>query len=95
MIMRVSGIRTLFCRSAHLLDLRSRSIAGFQPAQFQFLRCKTMEKLITSFEEVKILIDGRSVPDYVCEGRKPDVRCPDVLGRYQMTVFFVPDGKEH
>lgn len=54
-----------------------------------------MEKLITPFGEIRILIDGISVPYYVREGRKPDVRCPDVLDRYQITVFFVPDGKEH
>lgn len=47
-----------------------------------------MEKLITPFGEIKILIDGISVPYYVREGKNPDVRCPDVLGRYQITVFL-------
>lgn len=54
-----------------------------------------MENLTTPFGEIKILIDGKTVPYVAQEGRKLDVLCPHVLGRYQITVFFIPDGKEH
>ena len=54
-----------------------------------------MENLATPFGEIKILIDGKSVPYVAQEGRKLDVLCPRVLGRYQITVFFIPDGAEH
>ena len=53
-----------------------------------------MEKIITPFGEIKILIDGVSVSYVAQEGRKLDV-CPHLLGRYQITVAFVPDGMEH
>ena len=54
-----------------------------------------MEKLITPFGEIKILIDGKATSYIAEEGRKLDVLCPHVLGRYQITVQFIPDGKEH
>lgn len=54
-----------------------------------------MEKLSTPFGEIKILIDGKSVPYFAQEGRKPDVLCPHVLGRYQIAVQFIPDGENH
>ena len=53
-----------------------------------------MEKLITPFGEIKILIDGIPVSYVAQKGRKLDV-CPHLLGRYQITVDFVPDGAEH
>ena len=56
---------------------------------------KKMEKLLTPFGEINILIDGKPVPYSAQEGRKQDVLCPHVLGRYQITVPFIPDGKEH
>lgn len=54
-----------------------------------------MEKLITPFGEIKILIDGKAASYTAEEGRKLDDLCPHVLGRYQITVPFSPDGKEH
>ncbi|MBR5948325.1 MAG: hypothetical protein IKZ82_06710 [Clostridia bacterium] len=54
-----------------------------------------MERLKTPFGEIQILIDGETTPYFVQEGRPLDVLCPHVLGRYQITVQFVPDGKEH
>lgn len=54
-----------------------------------------MEKLSTPFGEIKILIDGKSVPYSAQEGRKPDVLCSHVLGRYQIAVQFIPDGENH
>ena len=54
-----------------------------------------MERLKTPFGEIQILIDGETVPYSEQEGRKLDVLCPHVLGRYHITVQFIPDGKEH
>ncbi len=54
-----------------------------------------MEKLITPFGEIKILIDGKATSYTAEEGRKLDVLCPHVLGRYQIAVQFTPDGKKH
>lgn len=51
--------------------------------------------LLTPFGEIKILIDKKPVPYSVREGRKLEGLCPHVLGRYQIVVQFVPDGKEH
>lgn len=54
-----------------------------------------MNKLITPFGEIQILIDGIPVPYAAKEGRKYDGLCSNVLGRYQIKISFVPDGKEH
>ncbi|MBR3663823.1 MAG: hypothetical protein IKN64_04110 [Desulfovibrio sp.] len=54
-----------------------------------------MEKLITPFGEIKILTDGKTTSFSAEEGRKLDVLCPHVLGRYRITVQFAPDGEEH
>ncbi|MDY5730896.1 MAG: hypothetical protein SPL05_05065 [Eubacteriales bacterium] len=54
-----------------------------------------MKKLSTPFGEIKILIDGKPVSYFAQEGRKLDVLCPHVLGRYQIVVPFIPDGKNH
>lgn len=54
-----------------------------------------METLITPFGDIKVLIDGQPVPYFSQAGRKLDVLCPHVLGRYQIPVKFIPDGSEH
>ena len=54
-----------------------------------------MDKLLTPFGEIKILIDSESVPYDAQEGRKLENGCPNVLGRYHIAVRFIPDGKEH
>ena len=54
-----------------------------------------MSSLITPFGEIKILIDGKQIPYSAMEGRKLDVLCPNVLGRYQIAITFIPDGKKH
>lgn len=54
-----------------------------------------MGKLITPFGEIKILIDGKETSYIAEECRKLNTLCPHVLGRYQITVQFTPDGKEH
>ena len=54
-----------------------------------------MGKLVTPFGEINILIDGKPVPYSAQEVRKQHVLCPHVLGRYQITVPFIPDGKAH
>lgn len=51
--------------------------------------------LLTPFGEIRILIDEKSVPYIAQEGRKLEGLCPRVLGRYQIDVRFIPDGKEH
>jgi hypothetical protein len=54
-----------------------------------------MEKLITPFGKIKILIDGKEVPYLAKKGTIDDIRYPDILGIYAITVSFTPDGKEH
>ena len=54
-----------------------------------------MDNLLTPFGEIKILIDSKPVPYVAKEGRKLESGCPNVLGRYQIEVRFIPDGKEH
>ena len=54
-----------------------------------------MEKIITPFGEIKIMIDGNSSPYSAQKGSKLNGLCPRVLGRYQITVQFIPDGHEH
>ncbi len=54
-----------------------------------------METLLTPFGEIKILLDAQSVPYSAQKGRILGSLCPHVLGRYQITVCFIPDGKAH
>lgn len=54
-----------------------------------------MEALHTPFGDIKILIDGQQVSYFAQEGKKLDGLCPHILGRYQIDVQFIPDGKEH
>lgn len=54
-----------------------------------------MKHILTPFGEIKILIDDEPVDYFAQEGRKLDFMCPDVLGRFQIKVQFIPDGKEH
>ena len=54
-----------------------------------------MESLLTPFGEIKILIDGKEVPYLAQKGGNLDGLCQHVLGRYQITVSFNPDGKDH
>lgn len=54
-----------------------------------------MGKLVTPFGEISILIDGREVPYTALKGKGIEDLCPDVLGRFQIEVEFVPDGKAH
>ena len=56
---------------------------------------ETTEMLLTPFGEIRILIDEESVSFIAQEGGKLDVLCLHVLERYQITVLFIPDGKEH
>ena len=51
--------------------------------------------LLTPLGEIIILIDGVPVSYSAQEGRKLDVLCPHILGRYQINVQFLPDGNEH
>ena len=47
---------------------------------------KKVEKLLTPFCEIQILIDGEPVPYFPQERRKLDNLCPHVLRRYQISV---------
>ena len=54
-----------------------------------------MKKLITPFGELKIKIDEQRIP-YTIQKREKNIRfCPDVLGRFIITVHFIPDGRKH
>ena len=52
-------------------------------------------KLITPFGLIEILIDGKPIPYTAVAGKISENLCPDLLGRYQISVSFVPDGSEH
>lgn len=54
-----------------------------------------MDKLDTPFGFIDIQIDGKSIPYEAREGRRLKYLCPNVLGRYQIEIQFIPDGKEH
>ena len=54
-----------------------------------------MDTLLTPFGEIEIMVDGKTVPYSTREGRKLEGLCPHVLGRYQIEVRFIPDGKAH
>ena len=54
-----------------------------------------MSKLTTPFGDIKILVDGTSIPYNVEKGSGNDALWPDVHNRFQITVQFVPDGVEH
>lgn len=54
-----------------------------------------MGKLITPFGEIDIIIDGQPVSYTARAGKKNKKLCSDVLGRFQIVVHYVPDGKEH
>ena len=51
--------------------------------------------LITPFGEIKILVDKNEVPYSVQKGAINDKLYPNLLGRYQISIMFVPDGNEH
>ena len=51
--------------------------------------------LITPFGEIKILVDKNEVPYSVQKGAINDKLYPNLLGRYQISITFVPDGNEH
>lgn len=51
--------------------------------------------LITPFGKIKILVDEKEIPYSVRKGKINKNLYPDVLGRYQIAVRFIPDGKEH
>lgn len=51
--------------------------------------------LLTPFGEIKILIDKKEVPYLAQKGTINNKIYPNVLGRFQISVSFAPDGKEH
>ena len=52
-------------------------------------------KIITPMGEVTILIDEVETQYVPLEGVPIENLCPDILGRYQIEIHFIPDGKEH
>ena len=48
-----------------------------------------MDKLLTPFGEIRILIDSKPVSYDAQEGRKLESGCPNVLGRYHIAVHFI------
>ena len=51
--------------------------------------------LLTPFGKIKILIDEKEIPYLAQKGTINNIIYPDVLGRFQISVPFTPDGKEH
>ena len=54
-----------------------------------------MNLLNTALGTIEILIDGEKIPYIAKEGRKIENLCPNVLGRYQIEVNYIPDGNKH
>ena len=54
-----------------------------------------MNLLNTALGTIEILIDGEKIPYIAKEGRKIENLCPNVLGRYQIEVDYIPDGSKH
>ena len=54
-----------------------------------------MNLLNTALGTIEILIDGEKIPYIAKEGRKIENLCPNVLGRYQIEVNYIPDGSKH
>lgn len=52
-------------------------------------------KLITPFGEIKICIDDNEIEYTAHRGKALENLCPDIIGRYQIEVLFIPDGNEH
>lgn len=56
---------------------------------------KKVEYLVIPFGRVKILIDDIEIL-YCAVKKQPNERyCPDIVGRYHISVDCIPDGKEH
>ncbi len=53
------------------------------------------DKIITPMGEIKILIDDVETQYVPIKGAPIENLCPDVIGRYQIEIHFLPDGKEH
>ncbi len=53
------------------------------------------DKIITPMGEIKILIDDVETQYAPLKGAPIENLCPDVIGRYQIEIQFLPDGKEH
>lgn len=54
-----------------------------------------MPALITPFGRVQVNIDGEEIEYSVNEGKKIENLCPEITERYQITIYFEPDGNEH
>lgn len=54
-----------------------------------------MPALITPFGRVQVNIDGEEIEYSANEGKKIENLCPEITGRYQITIYFEPDGNEH
>ena len=54
-----------------------------------------MEKLNTPFGKIDILLDGQPIDHIIQEGQTGFDLWPDIKGRYQISVKYIPDGKEH
>ena len=49
----------------------------------------------TPFGKIEVLLDGKSISYFAIEGPADKILCPHVLGRFQITIPFKPDGEEH
>lgn len=54
-----------------------------------------MEKLNTPFGEIAVLLDGLPINYAAQKGSDNGVLLPDIKGRYQIEVNYIPDGREH
>ena len=55
-----------------------------------------MNNIITTpMGEIKVLIDDVETQYVPLKGVPIENLCPDILGRYQIEIQFIPDGKEH
>ena len=54
-----------------------------------------MAKLKTPFGYVAVVADGQEVEYCIEQLKAEEMLCPDIAGRYKISVDFEPDGKEH
>ncbi|MBQ3546803.1 MAG: hypothetical protein IJA34_17735 [Lachnospiraceae bacterium] len=54
-----------------------------------------MKYLETPFGKVKIFIDDIEMSYDFLKIKPNEILCPNIVGRYHIDVYFIPDGKEH
>lgn len=54
-----------------------------------------MNKLNTPFGDISVTVDGQEIEYYSGHLPADERLCPEIVGRYKISLEFEPDGKEH